>query len=145
MRTDGSTFPENLFPLIGAGLSIATASWLVRVLPAPFRVLPDNTIAANEDLLAVEPSVAVTDTGQIVTYELNPEAVWSDGEPITVEDGESTVVVTSGPFADWRSLFTTLFPAHVMDQGDDAADEGYEPASASLTLTLPPVRSNAPA
>ena len=70
--------------------------------------------------------------------------MWSDGEPITVEDGESTVVVTSGPFADWKSLFT-LFPAHVMDEGDDAADEGYEAARASLTLTLPPVRSNAPA
>jgi len=156
---DGSPFPENLFPLIGAGNSIAVTNILVRVLPAPFRSRPDYTIGRDDDLRASEPTVEETDTGQIVTYALNPEAVWSDGEPITVDDfeftwrlqrssdpsdggcpallgtigydqiesvragaDESTVVVTfAGPFADWKSLFT-LFPAHVMDEGDDAAN-----------------------
>ncbi|GAA1860260.1 ABC transporter substrate-binding protein [Brevibacterium marinum] len=39
------------------------------------------------DLLTGEPSVAITDDGkQTITYRINPEAQWSDGEPITGED-----------------------------------------------------------
>lgn len=156
---DGSPFPENLFPLIGAGNTMAVGNILIRVLPAPFRSRPDYTIGLDDALMASEPTVEETDTGQVVTYALNPDAVWSDGEPITVDDfeftwrlqrssdpadggcpallgtvgydqivsvragaGQRTVVVTfEGPFPDWKSLFT-LFPAHVMDEGDGAAN-----------------------
>ncbi len=72
---DGSPFPENLFPLIGAGNSMAVGNILIRVLPAPFRSLPDYTIGLDDDLMASEPTVEETDTGQVVTYALNPEAV----------------------------------------------------------------------
>lgn len=38
-------------------------------------------------LLDGEPEVKMTDDGkQVITYKINPEAVWSDGEPITGED-----------------------------------------------------------
>lgn len=39
------------------------------------------------DLLAGDPEVDITDDGrQTITYHINPEAQWSDGEPITGED-----------------------------------------------------------
>ena len=39
------------------------------------------------DLLTGEPTVTVTEDGQqTITYHINPEAQWSDGEPITGED-----------------------------------------------------------
>lgn len=157
--TDSVPFPENLFPLIGAGNSQATGNILIRILPAPFRTLPDYTIGVDEDLMASTPTIEPTSTGQVVTYEISPAAEWSDGEPITADDFEftwrlqrssdpaeggcasvigtlgydqidsvqgsndgRTVTVTFGsPFPDWKALFT-LFPAHVMDAGDDAAN-----------------------
>ena len=156
---DSGTFPENLFPIISAGQSTSVANILIRILPAPFRALPDYTIGVDEDLMASEPTVEQTATGQVVTYRINPAAVWSDGEPISAADfeftwrlrrsldpadggcpalidsfgydqiasvaggdGGKTVTVTfSSPFPDWKSLFT-LFPAHVMDTGDDASN-----------------------
>lgn len=156
----GSQFPENLSPLTGeGGSSAAVVGVMIRLLPAPFRTLPDYTIEPDDDLLAAEPTLEETAAGQVVTYEVNPDAVWSDGTAITVDDfeftwrlqrssdpadggcaslistigydqiesvqpgqGDNTVVVTySSPFPDWKSLFQ-LYPAHVMDRGDDAAN-----------------------
>jgi peptide/nickel transport system substrate-binding protein len=39
----------------------------------------------NRDYLVSEPTLSTTN-GQVVTYELNPKAVWYDGTPITWED-----------------------------------------------------------
>ncbi|MBA2553602.1 MAG: ABC transporter family substrate-binding protein [Geodermatophilaceae bacterium] len=156
---EGTTFPENLFPLIAAGNSTAGANLLVRIFPSPYITMPDFTVELDADLMAEEPTLEETDAGQIVTYEINEDAVWSDGTPITVADFEftwriqrsadpaaggcasllgttgydliesvepggsdKTVVVTySAPFPDWKSIFT-LYPAHILDQSDDAAN-----------------------
>jgi peptide/nickel transport system substrate-binding protein len=92
-------------------------------------------------------AAAVTTGGpqQVVTYRINPKAVWGDGTPITEADFEAQwralngtnkdfrtpftqgysqitavapgrdpheVLVTFGqPYADWRGLFSPLFPA----------------------------------
>ncbi|MBA3524028.1 MAG: ABC transporter family substrate-binding protein [Geodermatophilaceae bacterium] len=40
---------------------------------------------------------------------------------VTDDDGKSVTVTFGSPFPDWKSLFT-LFPAHVLDKGDDAAN-----------------------
>ena len=89
------------------------------------------------DVLDGEPTVEVDDSGkQIITYKINPDAVWSDGEPITGEDfvytgleirdgddifdktgyaliesieapDEKTAVVTMGEeYGNWRVLFS---------------------------------------
>ena len=39
----------------------------------------------NRDYLASEPTLT-TDPKQVVTYKINPKAVWYDGTPITWED-----------------------------------------------------------
>ena len=156
---EDTAFPENLLPINAAANSVAQANILIRIQPAPFFVMPDFTVVADPDLNASDPVIEETDTGQVVTYEIKEEAVWSDGTPITaadfeytwrlqrsvdpadggcadlvgstgyeqiesVEPGDSdkTAVVTfSSPYPDWQILFT-LYPAHLMDAGDDVAN-----------------------
>jgi len=156
---ESTAFPENLNPLIAAGNSVATANILVRIFPAAYILKPDFSVEFDSDLLASDPTLEETDGGQVNTYVINDDAVWSDGEPITVKDFEFTwqlqrssdpadggcasllgttgydqiesveagdddktaVVTFSSPYPDWQSLFT-LYPAHVLDKGDPAAN-----------------------
>lgn len=96
----------------------------------------DDWVPEASDLLAGEPVSEEVDGKQTITYSINPDAVWSDGEPITsadfeytaleVRDGkdildksgydkiesietpdDQTVVLTmSQPYASWRALFS---------------------------------------
>jgi peptide/nickel transport system substrate-binding protein len=85
-----TAFPENLFPSIAAGNSVATAYAEIRTLLSPFRTQPDFTIKPDTDLMAGEPTTETTGDKQVVTYKINPKAVWSDGTPITEKDFEFT-------------------------------------------------------
>jgi peptide/nickel transport system substrate-binding protein len=54
------------------------------VLPRMFNSLADGGVAVNTDYLT---SAELTSTApQVVTYTINPKAVWSDGTPITWRD-----------------------------------------------------------
>jgi peptide/nickel transport system substrate-binding protein len=107
-------------------------------LPSAFdtRETAEGWQLVASDVLAGEPEVELTDGKQIITYRINPEAVWSDGEPISGEDfvytalqirdgddifdktgysliesveapDEKTAVVTmSSEYGLWRSLFS---------------------------------------
>lgn len=157
---EGTDFPENLMPLISAGNATSTANLEVRVLLSPFDVNPDYTVTFNKDLLASEPTSETTDGKQVVTYKINPKAVWSDGTAISAKDfaytwntskssdpakggcaallstsgydqiasvegadNDKTVTVTySVVFADWKSVFSPILPAHLMDKGDPKAN-----------------------
>jgi peptide/nickel transport system substrate-binding protein len=81
-----TAFPDNLFPLISAGNSVATAYAEIRVLLSPFRLYPDFTYKPDNDLVVGEPTTENTGGKQVVTYKINPKAVWSDGQPITAKD-----------------------------------------------------------
>jgi peptide/nickel transport system substrate-binding protein len=83
-----AALPANFFPLIGAGNSVATAQLEVQVLPGPFRLRPDLTVAYDADLLSAEPTSAVVGDRQVVTYRLVPEARWNDGHPMSDVDFE---------------------------------------------------------
>ncbi|MCW2582517.1 MAG: putative Extracellular solute-binding protein [Klenkia sp.] len=87
---ESTDFPENLFPYIAAGNAVSVANLLIRVLPAPFVVNPDFSVEYDQDLLAAEPELDTAGGGQVNTYEINPDAVWSDGTPITADDFEFT-------------------------------------------------------
>jgi peptide/nickel transport system substrate-binding protein len=82
--------PENLFPYIAAGNSVATAYAEIRALPQPFNTMPDFTIKADTALVVGEPTTETTNGKQVVTYKINPAAVWSDGDPIDSKDFEFT-------------------------------------------------------
>lgn len=108
-------------------------------LPSVFqtRQVDDEWVPVPSDLVTGEPVAEVADDGtQTITYSINPDAVWSDGEPITsadfeytalqVRDGDDifdktgydrissidasdpqTVVITlSSAYAGWRTLFS---------------------------------------
>lgn len=54
------------------------------IVPEPFIPSPDFSVAMNEDLLV---SAEMTETDpQTIVYEIQPDAVWSDGTPITAKD-----------------------------------------------------------
>ena len=109
----------------------------VTTIPMAFNVREgeDGWEPVASDLLAAEPVAETSGDGQTITYEINPEAVWSDGTPITsadfaytaaqVRDGEdildktgytlitdvetpdeqTAIVHLSSPFAGWKTLF----------------------------------------
>ena len=79
-------FPENLSPLAREGTSAAAKHVVNGMFPSPFRILPDLSFAVNKDLMGTEPTIEETDGQQVVTYEINPDAVWSDGVPISADD-----------------------------------------------------------
>ena len=85
-----TAMPENLFPSIAAGNSVATAYAEIRVLLSPFRTYPDFTIKPDADLVVGEPTTESTGGKQVVTYKINPNAVWSDGDAIDSKDFEFT-------------------------------------------------------
>ena len=55
-----TAFPDNLYPAIAAGNSVATAYAEIRVLLAPFRTYPDFTIKPDNDLVVGEPTTETT-------------------------------------------------------------------------------------
>jgi peptide/nickel transport system substrate-binding protein len=70
------------------------AAMLRATLPRAFRIAPDGSMTVNTDYFT---SVELTGTDpQVVTYTINPKAVWSDGTPITWEDIASQINATSG-------------------------------------------------
>lgn len=133
--------------LIGAEQELATANWIsssagsswgvwelgVHTLPQAFQVSPTGEYLPGA-VLAGEPTLT-EGPPQVVSYPINPDAVWSDGTPITSADFEylwkqittgkdiydatgyksiqsvdttdpKTAVVTfSEPYAAWKDLF----------------------------------------
>ncbi len=79
-------FPANLLPVIAAGNSVATAYLEIRVLPSPFRSTPDFKVVPDSELVTSAPTSEMKAGKQVVTYKLNPAAVWSDGSPIDAKD-----------------------------------------------------------
>ena len=65
--------------------TLADAGALLRsTMPRAFRVASDGSTTVNTDYFT---NVELTSTNpQVVTYTINPKAVWSDGTPITWED-----------------------------------------------------------
>src|ERR1700712_4244494 len=79
-------WPENLMPLISAGNATSTADIEVGVLPEVYLIQPDTSLKWNNDLMASEPTSQVNGTTQTITYKVKPDANWSDGKPINVDD-----------------------------------------------------------
>jgi peptide/nickel transport system substrate-binding protein len=125
--------------------TLLDSNWILSaVMPGLFLFDASATPTYDPDYLTAEPKVA-TSPQQVVTYELNPKAIWYDGTPITATDfiaqwkalsgtnkayhisasngydhiqkvvqgaNKFEVVVTfSKPYADWKGLFSFLYPA----------------------------------
>lgn len=72
-------------------------------MPRAFFIKPDGEMTVNSDYFT---NVELTSTDpQVVTYTINPKAVWSDGSPITWEDFAAQINAASGK--DKRYLFAS--------------------------------------
>jgi peptide/nickel transport system substrate-binding protein len=91
LRDGGTlTWPFDLMPanfnvnqLDGASLN--GYSVVYAVMPRLFDHSADGAPVWNDATLASEPTL-VTAPKQVITYQINPKAVWSDGTPITWQD-----------------------------------------------------------
>ncbi|HSH60769.1 MAG TPA: ABC transporter family substrate-binding protein [Acidimicrobiales bacterium] len=121
-----------------------TVAVMGALLLSPFDFDAAGRPIENEDLVE-SAELTTTEPQQVVTYRINPEAVWYDGTPITVADFEAqwralrgtdtafkvastqgydtiesvtagnndreVVVTFREDYADWRGLFSGLYPA----------------------------------
>jgi len=94
LRLALTAFPENFNPLHIDGNSADSAGMLKASMPRAFRVAADGSMTLNTDYFT---GAELTSTNpQVVTWTINPKAVWSDGTPITWEDIASQIHATSG-------------------------------------------------
>ncbi|WP_396904449.1 ABC transporter family substrate-binding protein [Mycolicibacterium phlei] len=94
LRLALNELPPNFNSLHIDGNTGDTASLMRPTMPRAFRIGPDGSATVNTDYFT---SVEMTSTDpQVVTYTINPKAVWSDGTPITWEDIAAQIHATSG-------------------------------------------------
>lgn len=122
-----------------AGSIWGTYMMQIPTIPTVFntRLVDDVWSPVPSELVTEEPVAESSGAGQTITYKINPDAVWSDGEPITsadfaytaaqIRDGDdifdksgydritsvdasdpqTAVVTLDTPYAGWRTLFST--------------------------------------
>jgi peptide/nickel transport system substrate-binding protein len=94
LRLALTAFPENFNPLHIDGNTADSAGMLKASFPRAFRIAADGSMTPNTDYFT---RAELTGTNpQVVTWTINPKAVWSDGTPITWEDIASQINATSG-------------------------------------------------
>ena len=76
--------PTGCNPHTPSGDSPGTRAILAAVLPSPFVVDSSGDVAPNPNL--IEQSELVSTKPETIVYTLNPDALWSDGTPITAKD-----------------------------------------------------------
>ncbi|WP_082956605.1 MULTISPECIES: ABC transporter family substrate-binding protein [unclassified Mycobacterium] len=94
LRLALSDFPPNFNILSIDGNSAEVAGMMKATLPRAFVIGPDGSTTVDTDYFT---SVELTGTNpQVVTYTINPKAVWSDGTPVTWRDIASQIHALSG-------------------------------------------------
>lgn len=97
-------YPSNFNSLHIDGNEADSGAMLRATMPRAFRVASDGTTTVNTDYFT---NVELTsENPQVVTYTINPKAVWSDGTPITWEDIASQINATSGRNKEFRIAST---------------------------------------
>jgi peptide/nickel transport system substrate-binding protein len=94
LRLALTEFPSNFNTLHIDGNSADVGGMLKATLPRAFVIGPDGSTTVDTDYFS---SVELTGTNpQVVTYTINPKAMWSDGTPLSWEDIASQIHATSG-------------------------------------------------
>jgi glutathione transport system substrate-binding protein len=89
-----TAYPANFNTLHIDGNTADSAAMIKSTMPRAFRVAADGSLSLNTDYFT---GAELTGTNpQVVTWTINPKAVWSDGAPITWEDIASQINATSG-------------------------------------------------
>jgi peptide/nickel transport system substrate-binding protein len=77
------------------------------ILPQPFRIDEEGVPQIDEDL--VTSAEATSEDPLVVTYDINPDATWNDGTPITVADFQAWWTALKGTNAEYL-VGSTLGP-----------------------------------
>lgn len=94
LRLSLTDFPPNFNILHIDGNNAEVAAMMKATLPRAFIIGPDGSTTVDTNYFT---SIELTRTApQVVTYTINPEAVWSDGTPITWRDIASQIHAISG-------------------------------------------------
>ncbi|HYB36185.1 MAG TPA: ABC transporter family substrate-binding protein [Mycobacterium sp.] len=94
LRLALTSFPPNFNELNIDGNTFDVGSVVSPTLPGAFITQADGSLKLNTDYFT---GAELTGTNpQVVTYTINPKAVWSDGTPITWEDLKAQVDACSG-------------------------------------------------
>jgi peptide/nickel transport system substrate-binding protein len=98
------TFASPQEPVKGWNINTSEANLLALgqltevVFPQAFVTTPDFEVVMNEDLL--ESAELTSEEPQVVEYVINPDAVWSDGTPISAADFEFQWTMMNGSNPD---------------------------------------------
>ncbi|MEO8814864.1 MAG: ABC transporter family substrate-binding protein [Mycobacterium sp.] len=94
LRLALTQFPPNFNPMHIDGNLAENAAMLKATMPRAFVIGPDGSATVDTDYFT---RVELTGTNpQVVTYTINPKAVWSDSIPITWSDIASQIHATDG-------------------------------------------------
>lgn len=94
LRLALTSFPPNFNELNIDGNTADVGSIVSPTLPGAFITQADGSLKLNTDYFT---GAELTNTNpQVVTYTINPKAVWSDGTPLTWEDLKAQVDACSG-------------------------------------------------
>ncbi|WP_049575091.1 ABC transporter family substrate-binding protein [Nocardiopsis sp. SBT366] len=99
------------------------------VLPSASRYTAEGDYFPREEYVL---DYELSDDGLQLDYTLNPDAVWSDGNPVTSEDYEATVITRTGERGSDFEIGSTVGYEWI-----DEFVEGEDEYSFSLTFTEP--------
>src|SRR5260370_19777789 len=86
LRIGADQFPTGFNINTSADNGTSVQNVVIRVLPNTFYFHPDFTVQYDAELLTADPTAATVNGKQVVTFKLNPAAIWSDGVPINSDD-----------------------------------------------------------
>jgi peptide/nickel transport system substrate-binding protein len=99
------------------GALLSTAQVTFALMPRPFTFAADGAPSVNKDYF--ERIELTSEDPQVVTYDIDPEAVWSDGTPITAGDLAAQWRALNGSDPAYRiSVATGYEDIASVEQGD---------------------------
>jgi peptide/nickel transport system substrate-binding protein len=121
-------------PHLSIGTPNSNAAVLSQVLPQPFRVQRTGDIGLDLDLM-LEANEVPDPAHLIVSYRIRPDALWSDGAPVSCDDFKLAYLAGSGKFteANGANLFRT---AVVPGYQRIAGSPGCGPDGRDVTVTF---------
>jgi peptide/nickel transport system substrate-binding protein len=129
LRLAITSFPPNFNVMNIDGNTADVASVVNPTLPGAFITQADGSLKLNTDYFT---AVELTNASpQVVTFTINPKAVWSDGTPLTWEDLKAEVNACSG--RDKRFLTATKAGFERVK----SVTKGIDDRQAVITFTQP--------
>lgn len=124
----------NIHSAAASGSYVTLEQVLAQVWPSAFYTGTDGTFSLDTSLLSAVSEVSTNP--QTVVYQINPQAVWSDGTPITYRDFAYNWQAQSGKAAFSDVGYTPFTPADEAGYDDIASVKGSPVHPYTVTVTF---------